>query len=93
MEDFVTEDDDSIATTLGQDLLSLSLYPSTNRYFGKSSGPMLVQKAIHLKKEYDGDDAVSSYKIRPEFLSCNPVCVPLVFCVTFHLSPVLRSGK
>lgn len=72
MEDFVTEDDDSIATTLGQDLLSLSLYPSTNRYFGKSSGPMLVQKAIHLKKEYDGDDAVSSYKIRPEFLSCNP---------------------
>ena len=95
MEDFVTEDDDdSIGATLGQDLLSLSLYPSTNRYFGKSSGPMLVQKAIHLKKEYDGDDAVSSdrlsHKVRPEFLSCNPV---RIFPLLHYIPLISRSTK
>ncbi|KAL4064599.1 fungal-specific transcription factor domain-containing protein [Scleroderma citrinum] len=76
MEDFVADDDDSIASTLGENLFSLTLQPGVSRYFGKSSGPMLVQKAIHLKKEYSGDEIVASqrpsYTVRPEFQSCNP---------------------
>ncbi|KAG6334450.1 hypothetical protein ID866_4639 [Astraeus odoratus] len=77
IEDFVPEDDDdAIAATLGENFASLTLLPNATRYFGKSSGPMLVQKAIDLKKEYNGDDDLRAERlsqgVRPEFRACNP---------------------
>ncbi|KAI6148273.1 fungal-specific transcription factor domain-containing protein [Pisolithus thermaeus] len=77
IEDFVQEDhEDSITSTLGEKFASLTVNPTFKRYFGKSSGPMLVQKAIDLKKEYNGDDLVGTDRprqvLRPEFQTINP---------------------
>ncbi|KAI6154603.1 fungal-specific transcription factor domain-containing protein [Pisolithus tinctorius] len=76
IEDVVQEDEDSIASTLGENFASLTMHPNSMRYFGKSSGPMLIQKAIDLKMEYNGDDIPGTERlkeaVRPELRTINP---------------------
>lgn len=96
IEDYVPDDDDAIAAVLGEKFSMLTVHPNSNRYFGKSSGPMLVQKAIDLKKEYNGDEALNTERltqvVRPEFRECNPVCASQSMLPLFSHSS-LFSGK
>ncbi|KAF9220414.1 hypothetical protein BS17DRAFT_344209 [Gyrodon lividus] len=63
-DDLVPSDDEDIVTVcLSDSLKNINLNPSHTRFFGKSSGIMLIQKAIDLKKEYTGDN-----ETRPEDL-------------------------
>ncbi|KAF9236278.1 fungal-specific transcription factor domain-containing protein [Melanogaster broomeanus] len=56
-EDLVPSDDEDIVTTcLSESLSNMKLNPSHTRFFGKSSGVMLIQRAIDLKKEFTGDE-------------------------------------
>ncbi|KAI6098340.1 fungal-specific transcription factor domain-containing protein, partial [Pisolithus croceorrhizus] len=95
IEDFVQEDhEDSITSTLGEKFASLTVNPTFKRYFGKSSGPMLVQKAIDLKKEYNGDDP-SMKMADPEFEfpedNLGLALVDLYFAHMNHLLPLTPS--
>lgn len=57
IEDLVpTDDEDTITLRLSNSLKSMSLGSARhqNRFFGKSSGVMLIRKAIDLKKEVTG---------------------------------------
>lgn len=58
IEELAPSDDEDIVTLhLSENLKSLSLRPHMNkRFFGKSSGVMLIQKAIDLKKEVTGSE-------------------------------------
>ena len=50
-----------------------------HRFFGKSSGANLVQTALDLKSEYNGDqDHFTLANRRPEFWNQHSVCVPLI---------------
>ena len=49
------EDDPSLI--LADNLKQMALTPNDLRFFGKSSGAMLVQTAIELRTEYTGDEA------------------------------------
>ncbi|KAI6025452.1 fungal-specific transcription factor domain-containing protein [Pisolithus marmoratus] len=64
------------SSLLAHKFASLTVQPSIKRYFGKSSGPMLVQKAIDLKKEFNGHDFPgiehAGQVLRPEFQTINP---------------------
>lgn len=54
-----TDDDDFAHILLSDNLKRLALDPTLEldvRFFGKSSGAMLVQTAIELKNEYTGTD-------------------------------------
>ncbi|KIK82329.1 hypothetical protein PAXRUDRAFT_153943 [Paxillus rubicundulus Ve08.2h10] len=56
-DDLVPSDDEDIVTvSLSENLKNMNLNPSHTRFFGKSSGIMLIQKAIDLKKEYTGGE-------------------------------------
>lgn len=87
-------DDDFAHVMLADNLKKLSISKDAGdyRFFGKSSGAMLIQTAIELKQEYTGKQeslrqhlAVGSH--RPEFWSLRPVRIqtkhtfsgPLVF--------------
>jgi hypothetical protein len=48
------DDDDDAHIILADNLKQLSLEPKEYRFFGKSSGAMLIQTAIELKNEYTG---------------------------------------
>lgn len=77
LEDLVSSDDDEmVSVRLADHMQNMSINPMLSRFFGKSSGIMLVQKAIDLKKEYTGDDEIHRHDIlqpkRPEFHGCFP---------------------
>ncbi|KAG0702839.1 fungal-specific transcription factor domain-containing protein [Suillus ampliporus] len=77
LEDLVSSDDDEmVSVRLADHMQNMSINPMTTRFFGKSSGIMLVQKAIDLKKEYTGDDEIHRHDVlqpkRPEFHGCFP---------------------
>ncbi|KAG8213476.1 hypothetical protein J3R82DRAFT_12013 [Butyriboletus roseoflavus] len=53
----LTDDEDVITLRLSESLKSMSLgFHPHNRFFGKSSGVMLIRKAIDLKKEFTGSE-------------------------------------
>ncbi|KAJ2936610.1 hypothetical protein H1R20_g483, partial [Candolleomyces eurysporus] len=52
----VNADDDNAHLILADNLRTLSIDPVDYRFFGKSSGAMLIQTAIELKNEYTGSD-------------------------------------
>jgi len=59
LEDLISsDDDDMVSIRLANHMQNMSLNPMLSRFIGKSSGIMLVQKAIDLKKEYTGDEEV-----------------------------------
>ncbi|KAG1729861.1 fungal-specific transcription factor domain-containing protein [Suillus paluster] len=77
LEDLVSSDDDEmVSVRLADHMQNMSINPMQTRFFGKSSGIMLVQKAIDLKKEYTGDDEIHRQDVlqpkRPEFHGCFP---------------------
>ncbi|KAF8838282.1 hypothetical protein BDN67DRAFT_997756 [Paxillus ammoniavirescens] len=56
-DDLVPSDDEDIVTVrLSESLKNMNLNPSYTRFFGKSSGIMLIQKAMDFKKEYTGGE-------------------------------------
>ena len=74
VEDDANQDEES---KLVGDLKGLRLDPVHQRFFGKSSGIMLIRAAIDLKKEYTGKedrpkDSIMPSK-RPEFWNVCPV--------------------
>ena len=52
----VDEEEDNAHLILADNLKMLSIDPVDYRFFGKSSGAMLIQTAIELKNEYAGRD-------------------------------------
>ncbi|KAK7466198.1 Gypsy retrotransposon integrase-like protein 1 [Stygiomarasmius scandens] len=70
-----TSDDDYANLKLVDDLKRLELDASEHRFFGKSSGAMLIQTAIDLKQEYTGREIDLKRVIlgqrRPEFWQPN----------------------
>ncbi|KAF5342022.1 hypothetical protein D9611_002055 [Ephemerocybe angulata] len=56
LEDAVVHEEDNAHLILADNLKQLSLDPVDYRFFGKSSGAMLIQTAIELKNEYTGSD-------------------------------------
>ncbi|PFH50026.1 hypothetical protein AMATHDRAFT_75846 [Amanita thiersii Skay4041] len=71
------EAEDNAHLILADNLKGLSIDPAEYRFFGKSSGAMLIQTAIELKNEYTGADqndlkrAILGSK-RPEYWSVRP---------------------
>lgn len=75
IEDLIPSDDEDIITLrLSESLKSMNLGPRRhNRFFGKSSGVMLIQKAIDLKKEVTGFEETRDHFLRPLEDDCYPV--------------------
>jgi hypothetical protein len=75
----IIADDDNAHLILADNLRTLSIDPVDYRFFGKSSGAMLIQTAIELKNEYTGSDhdlrkaATVLGTKREEFWSPHPV--------------------
>jgi hypothetical protein len=71
------DEDDIKHLKLADHMMSLHIDPTENRFFGKSSGVMLIQTAIDLKHEYIGQPDRSKEGIlgarRPEFWTIRPV--------------------
>lgn len=91
LEDLVTSDDDEIVSVrLADHMQNMSINPNLSRFFGKSSGVNLVQKAIDLKKEYTGDEDIQPdfrhHKGRPEFRGTFPVRIVLPFVSRVDIS-------
>jgi len=88
-----TSDDDYANLKLVDDLKQLELDASEHRFFGKSSGAMLIQTAIDLKQEYTGREIDLKRVIlgqrRPEFWQPNtvslPCCIRSLFIYIFDL--------
>jgi hypothetical protein len=71
-------DDDSAHLLLADNLRRLTIDPHEYRFFGKSSGAMLIQTAMELKHEYtamdDSDNSKNPLKSkRPEYWAIKPV--------------------
>lgn len=79
--DVVTKEepeDDSAQLILADNLRRLTIDPHEYRFFGKSSGAMLIQTAMELKHEYTGNDSDEGKKRilkskRPEYWAVKPV--------------------
>ena len=79
--DVVTKEepeDDSAHLILADNLRRLTIDPHEYRFFGKSSGAMLIQTAMELKHEYTGNDSDEGKKPvlkskRPEYWAIKPV--------------------
>ncbi|KAH7913811.1 fungal-specific transcription factor domain-containing protein [Hygrophoropsis aurantiaca] len=71
-----SDDEEMISLRLTETFQNMNISPLQMRFFGKSSGVMLIQKAIDLKKEYTGDEDIQRQDIlrprRPEFDNCFP---------------------
>ncbi|KAG9309253.1 fungal-specific transcription factor domain-containing protein [Chiua virens] len=74
MDNLVLSDDEDIMTLrLSASFKSMNLVPRRRaRFFGKSSGVMLIQKAIDLKKEATGADEGDPIIFRPVDDNCYP---------------------
>ena len=75
----VAEDEDDFGV-LVTDLKNLAIEPSDlDRFFGKSSGAMLIQRAIEAKRDFADPNkshpALSLRNARPEFWIIPEVCV------------------
>jgi hypothetical protein len=75
----VADDEDEVAV-LAADLRNLAIEPSDlDRFFGKSSGAMLFQRAIEAKRDYadpnKSNAALSLRNARTEFWIIPEVCV------------------
>jgi hypothetical protein len=80
------DDDDEATLMLADNLKRLELDPADYRFFGKSSGAMLIRTALELKDDYVGGSSLSSHELtdpfkikasmkhlRPEFWIARPV--------------------
>ncbi|EGO24230.1 hypothetical protein SERLADRAFT_437842 [Serpula lacrymans var. lacrymans S7.9] len=70
-----SDDEELIQLRLTESIRKMAINPLHYRFFGKSSGFMLIKKAIDLKKEYTGDeDSKEKFWVRkrPEFNSSFP---------------------
>lgn len=66
IEDLVPSDDEDIVTLhLSEQFKTMNLARRGTRFFGKSSGVMLIQKAIDLKKEVTGSEESRDHFLRP----------------------------
>ena len=76
-DDLVPSDDELGHATLTEGLKRLAVEPLDRRFHGKSSGVMLVQAAMNLKKEFSGADQPNDLLVpptrRPEFWAPHPV--------------------
>ncbi|KAG6370771.1 hypothetical protein JVT61DRAFT_10973 [Boletus reticuloceps] len=73
LEHLAPSDDEEIVTLrLSERLQSMHLNPWQSRFFGKSSGVMLIQKAIDLKKEVTGSEHFQSTFFRQGEEECYP---------------------
>jgi hypothetical protein len=76
-DNFDGSDDDFIQLSLADSLKKLAIDPIHHRFFGKSSGVMLIQTAIDLKNHYTGNDNEDKKEIlghaRAEFWKMRPV--------------------
>lgn len=70
LEDLAPSDDEDITLRLSESLKTIDLNGWSTRFFGKSSGVMLVQKAMDLKKEITGSEELRFRRLEPE---CYPV--------------------
>ena len=79
--------DDDGHLLIADDLKQLSLEPKEYRFFGKSSGAMLIQTAIDLKNEYAGKVPDTKPGLlglkRKEFWSRHPVRLDTSFISSF----------
>lgn len=76
LEDLVPSDDEDIVTLrLSERFKSMNISHGQARFFGKSSGVMLIQKAIDLKKEVTGSEGLPLpvRLFRPVDDECYPV--------------------
>lgn len=89
-------DEDNAHLILADNLKQLSIDPADYRFFGKSSGAMLIQTAIELKNEYTGTDrdvcktatALVPGSKRDEFWAPHPVSCHVPLRLGFDLMPV-----
>src|ERR1700733_825534 len=76
-DNFDERDDDFIQLSLADSLKTLAIDPIHHRFFGKSSGVMLIQTAIDLKNQYTGNGNEDKKEIlghgRAEFWKMRPV--------------------
>lgn len=63
------EDDDETNLRLAENLRRMTLDPSEYRFFGKSSGAMLIRTALELKGKYTGDDTLDLTKELPPIIN------------------------
>jgi len=78
--------DDDAHLLIAENLKQLSLEPKEYRFFGKSSGAMLIQTAIELKNEYAGKVPDTKRLLglkRKEFWTSHPVRVDTPFISSF----------
>ena len=86
-------DDTSVLT---DNLKRLALSPSEYRFFGKSSGPVLIQAAMELKREYSqsvepvpkASQKPGLTSVRTEYWAPHEVCWPLAFTFCPRLSSI-----
>jgi len=85
-----TDDDDDPTLALADNLRRMAISPTDFRFFGKSSGPMLLRTAVELKNEYAGRDRDSADPEKPmmetqrkEFWTVKPVRHPTDIQFTF----------
>jgi hypothetical protein len=57
--------DDDPSLLLADNLKQMALTPNDLRFFGKSSGRMLVQTAIELRNDYAGDEGKFDGPVEP----------------------------
>lgn len=95
-----TDDDDDPTLVLADNLRRMAISPSDFRFFGKSSGAMLLRTAIELKNEYAGKDRDSAYPEKPmmktqreEFWTAKPVRHPIDILFTFLTYVFLVGAK
>ncbi|KIM40781.1 hypothetical protein M413DRAFT_412939 [Hebeloma cylindrosporum] len=60
-----TRDEDDPSLILADNLKQLALTPNDLRFFGKSSGAMLVRTAMELRNEYTGDEGRFDHPVKP----------------------------
>lgn len=66
LDDLQPSDDELAHSTLAEGLKRLAVEPMDARFLGKSSGAMLVQAAMNMKRELDGaPEAKSAYDLLP----------------------------
>jgi hypothetical protein len=85
----MTDDEEDTALILADNLKRMEIEPKEYRFFGKSSGAMLVRTALELKNEYTGSEITTPdlskpplKNLRGEFWTQQPVSVsecPLSF--------------
>lgn len=100
-EDLHSSDDEFATISITDELRRLSIDRGNTRFFGKSSGVVLIQTAMDMKKEFnnppganplnqaEGNTKPKSAHLtarRPEFWHFEPVSIFLFSATTKHLS-------